>query len=76
MPSSIEVSIMLLGDDVEDLRRTLRGGRGSIRQPFTLMEGNEGKRKNENGEQGNSSSQKTLMKSAQSLKKKSQMLVL
>lgn len=67
MPSSIEVSIMLLGDDVEDLRRTLGGGRGSIRQPFTLMEGNKGKRENENDEQGNSSSQNTLIKSDQSL---------
>lgn len=39
MPSSIDVSIMLLGDEVEDLRRTVGGGRGSIRQPFTLKGG-------------------------------------
>lgn len=49
MPSSIDVSIMLLGDDVEDLRRTVGGGRGSMRQPFTLIEeGNNKERKNEN----------------------------
>lgn len=35
MPSSMEVSIMLLGDEVEDLRRTVGGGRGSSRQPLT-----------------------------------------
>lgn len=46
MPSSIDVSIMLLGDEVEDLRRTVGGGRGSIRQPFTLRAGGEkGERK-------------------------------
>lgn len=35
MPSSMDVSIMLLGDEVEDLRRTVGGGRGSSRQPLT-----------------------------------------
>lgn len=30
---------MLLGDEVEDLRRTVGGGRGSSRQPFTWSGG-------------------------------------
>lgn len=58
MPSSIEVSIMLLGDDVEDLRRTVGGGRGSIRQPFTLrgrMKGGEKMKMTASGKEGNSS---------------------
>lgn len=62
---------MLLGDDVEDLRRTLGGGRGSIRQPFTLMEEDKGKRKSERDEQGNSSSQNRFIESDRSLKEKS-----
>lgn len=68
MPSSIDVSIMLLGDEVEDLRRTVGGGRGSIKQPFTLMKGNKGKRKNKNDEQGKGSSRNMLIQSDQSSK--------
>ena len=39
---------MLLGDEVEDLRRTVGGGRGSSRQPFTWMGGAQGDHHTEN----------------------------